>query len=105
MDRNELTAAIAGILAAAFLLGWIARWIFARLNAGPRDVRTTVGLAAQLHEADEARHRAEYRRAEAERRLAEMDAELAQARASLSATERQLEEVRTAYREATATRG
>jgi chromosome segregation ATPase len=101
MDRNELTAAIAGALAAAFLLGWIARWIFSRLNRAPREATS---IAAQLHEADEARHRAEYRRAEAERRASEIEAELAQARAGCSAIERQLEEVRTAYREATAGR-
>lgn len=98
MDRNELTAAIAGALAAAFLLGWITRWIFSRLNDRPR---AATSLSAQLHEADEARHRAEYRRAEAERRAAEIEADLARTRAGLAATERQLEEIRTAYREAT----
>lgn len=99
MDRNELTAAIAGVLAAAFLLGWITRWFFSRLNGHPRGGLT---IGAQLHEAEEARHRADYRRAEAERRAAEAEADLAQTRAGLAATERQLEEVRTAYREATA---
>ena len=72
MDRNELTAALAGALAAAFLIGWITRSIFSRLNARPRD---GTSVAAQLHEAEEARHRAEYRRAEAERRAAETAAE------------------------------
>lgn len=102
MDRIELTAAIAGVLAAAFLLGWVLRWVFSRLNRSSRD---DMSLSAQLHEADEARHRAEYRKAEAERRAAEIEGELARTRAGLAATERQLEEVRAAYREATARQG
>ena len=99
MDRNELTVVIAAILAAAFLLGWSLHWVFSRLN---RTSRGGTSLTAQLHEADEARHRAEYRRAEAERRAAEIEAELARTRAGLAATERQLEEVRSAYRDAAA---
>ncbi len=86
MDRNELTLVIAGALAVAFLLGWITRWVFSRLNSGPADVQRTVGLAAELHEAEEARHRAEYRRAEAERRAAEAEADLELVRHSSSVT-------------------
>ena len=52
MDRNELTVAIAGALVAAFLLGWLTRWAFARLNtAGPRNAARTADLAARLHAA------------------------------------------------------
>lgn len=97
MDRNELTMAIAGALATAFLLGWITRWIFSRLNAGPRDMGRAVGLAADLHAAEDARHRAEGRAAEAE-------AELAQTRLHLETAERDIDQLRAAYAEATAAR-
>ena len=55
MDRNDLTLAIAGALIAAFLLGWVLRWAFARLNtAGPRNAARTADLAARLHAAEDA---------------------------------------------------
>ena len=60
MDRNELTLAIAGALVAAFLLGWMLRWAFGRLNAaGPRNAARTADIAARLHAAEDAQHRAE----------------------------------------------
>jgi len=110
MDRNELTVAIAGALVAAFLLGWLTRWAFARLNtAGPRNAASTADLAARLHAAEDARHRSERRlaelEAEASRRLHELEAELDGARAALARSEAQAEEIRAAYRRALPERG
>ena len=83
MDRNELTLAIAGALVGAFLLGWILRWFFGRMNAaGPRSVVRTADMAAQLHAAEEARGRAEWRAAE------------------VAKAEAATEEIRAAYRKA-----
>ena len=103
MDRNDLTLAIAGALVAAFLLGWMLRWAFARLNtAGPRNAARAADLAARLHRAEDAQHRAERRlaevEAEASRRLVELQAELDDARATLERCEAGAEEVRAAYR-------
>ncbi len=105
MDRNELTLAIAGALVAAFLLGWILRWFFGRMNAsGPRSVARTADMAAQLHAAEEAKGRAEWRAAEVEeeagRRVAELQAEVAAARAEVAKAEATTEEIRAAYRKA-----
>ena len=36
MTADQLTWALAGALFGAVLLGWILRWIFGLLNAGPR---------------------------------------------------------------------
>lgn len=105
MDRNELTLAIAGALVGAFLLGWVLRWFFGRLNAtGPRSVTRTADLAAQLHAAEEAKGRAEWRAIEAEeeaaRRVGELQAEVAAARAEVAKAEAATEEIRAAYRKA-----
>ena len=105
MDRNELTLAIAGALVAAFLLGWILRWFFGRMNAaGPRSVVRTADMATQLHAAEEARGRAEWRAAEVEeearRRVAELQAEVEAARAEVARAEAATEEIRGAYRKA-----
>lgn len=105
MDRNELTLAIAGALVGAFLLGWILRWFFGRMNAaGPRSVVRTADMAAQLHAAEEARGRAEWRVTEVEeetgRRIAELQAEVATARAEVAKAEAATEEIRAAYRKA-----
>ena len=99
MDRNELTLAIAGALVGAFLLGWVLRWFFGRLNAtGPRSVARTADLAAQLHAAEEAKARAEWRAIEAEeeatRRVAELQAEVETSRAEVAKAESATEEIR-----------
>ena len=109
MDRNDLTLAIAGGLVAAFLLGWILRWFFGRLNAtGPRSLARTARMATQLHAAEEAQHRAEARLAEVEadlrQRLAEAHAELVTTQDALARAEEQAEEIRTAYRQVLLTR-
>jgi chemotaxis protein histidine kinase CheA len=103
MDRNDLTLAIAGALIAAFLLGWLLRWAFARLNAaGPRNAARTADLAAQLHASEDAQARAERRlaevEAEASRRLLELQGELEGTRAALAQSEAQAEDIRAAYR-------
>lgn len=105
MDRNELTLAIAGALVGAFLLGWVLRWFFGRINAsGPKSVAKTADLAAQLHAAEEAKGRAEWRAVELEaegaRRVAELQAEVEKARGEVAKAEAATEEVRAAYRKA-----
>jgi hypothetical protein len=105
MDRNELTLAIAGALVGAFLLGWILRWFFGRMNAsGPRGIARTATMAAQLHAAEEAQQRAEWRLAESEEenahRVAELEAELAASRDALARAEAATEDIRAAYRKA-----
>ena len=107
MDRNDLTLAIAGTLIAAFLLGWVLRWAFARLNAaGPRNAARTADLAARLHAAEDGQARSERRlaevEAEASRRVLELQNEVESAREALARAEEQAEEqaeeVRAAYR-------
>ena len=105
MGRSDLTLAIAGALVGAFLLGWILRWFFGRMNAsGPRSVAQTAQMAAQLHAAEDAQKRAEWRLAEAEGesalRVAELQAEVASGRDALARAEAQTEDIRSAYRKA-----
>ena len=105
MDRSELTMAVAGALVGAFLLGWILRWVFGRMNAhGPHGAGALPTWRAQLHAAEEARHRAELRLAEVEaaaaRRVAKVEAELALTREAFAGAQAQAEEVRAAYRRA-----
>jgi hypothetical protein len=110
MDRNDLTLAIAGALTAAFLLGWVLRWVFARLNAaGPRNAARAADLAGRLHAAEDAQGRAERRlaevEAEASRRIRELEADLDAARAALAQCEAQTEDIRAAYRRSLLERG
>ena len=103
MDRNELTLAIAGALIAAFLLGWVARWIVGRTN-GPvtRSAAQDADLAVQLHAAEDARHRAETLRDEIEaaaaQQIATLQSELAAAQEAATRAEAEVEEVRASYR-------
>lgn len=59
VTRGELTALIAGALFTAFLIGWIAHWIWARMAraASPREDRANE-LVAELLIVEEARDRA-----------------------------------------------
>jgi hypothetical protein len=104
MDRNELTMAVAGALAAAFLLGWIVRWVFGRMNAHGAEAAAHSEMARELHAAEAARHRAEARLAEveqaAERRVAKVAAELELTREAFAGAQAQADEVRAAYRRA-----
>jgi hypothetical protein len=109
VDRSKLTLAIAGALVAAFLIGWILRWFFGRMNAtGPRSLARTARMAAQLHAAEAAQHRAEARLAEVEadlrQRLADLNADLVTTQDALRRAEDQAEEIRGAYRQALMTR-
>ena len=102
MDRSELTMVVAGALVGAFLLGWIFRWVFGRMNAhGPQGASHS-DMAGELHAAEEARHRAELRVTEVEaaaaRRVAKVEAELALTREAFAGAKAQAEEVRAAYR-------
>lgn len=84
MDRSSLTLAVAGALVGAFLLGWILRWIFGRMNASGV---MSAEVAARLHAAEEARHEAETLRDDIERvaahRIADLQDELADCHAAL----------------------
>ena len=104
MDRNELTMAVAGALFAAFVLGWIFRWFFGRMNAHGAHGATHSEMAGELHAAEEARHRAERRLAAAEAaataRVAKVEAELALTREAFAGAQAQADEVRAAYRRA-----
>ena len=62
MDRSELTMAVAGALVGAFLLGWIFRWVFGRMNVHGPHGASHADMASELHAAEEARHRVELRR-------------------------------------------
>jgi hypothetical protein len=104
MNRDELTLVIAGALVGAFLLGWVLRWFFTRLNAaGPRSIARTARMAAQLHAAEEAQQRAEARLTEVEaglrQRLSDLQAELATTRSALRSAEEEAEDLRAAHRQ------
>ena len=109
MTRAELTLAIAAALFLAVLLGWMLRWMFGRMNAGPRSLARTADLAERLHAAEDAQARAEARLAEVEadlsHRLAMLHAELDSAHDRLARAEAQTEEIREAYRRALLERG
>ena len=70
VTRDELTALIAGALIAAFSIGWIAHWIWARMAraASPREDRANE-LVAELLIVEEARDRAEAEKRELEAAL------------------------------------
>lgn len=59
MNRNEFILATAIILFAAFALGWLASWLFLRLNrVTPMQMDELEKLSQQLHEAEAERARA-----------------------------------------------
>jgi outer membrane biosynthesis protein TonB len=54
MNRTELVLAMSAILFAAFVLGWLLRWAFGRLNqANSVDVAEIDHLATRLHDAEQ----------------------------------------------------
>ena len=87
MDRNDLTLAFTAALVGAFLLGWIARWLFERINGGRRGSHVA-DLVGQLHTAEAERRRADTLREEVEQaaahRIAGLESELESTRATLA---------------------
>jgi hypothetical protein len=87
MDRNDLTLVFAAALVGAFLLGWIARWLFERINGGRRGSHVA-DLVGQLHSAEADRRRAETLREEMEqaaaRRIAGLESELQTTREAMA---------------------
>jgi hypothetical protein len=101
MTRTELTIAVAGVLAAAVLLGWVLRGLFAAMNAGPRrGLRATADLAARLHAAEEAEARLLGVERDLAAELAETRRELAEALRARDVARQEVEEIRDAYRRA-----
>lgn len=110
MTRFDLTLAFAGVLIVAFVLGWAAHWIWARLarEAAPRSDRADE-LAAELLHVEETRDRALDEvltreaaaaaeaaavREDLENRLREREAELAATMDGLRAARAEIEETR-----------
>ncbi|MFQ5624567.1 MAG: hypothetical protein ACE5FS_14370 [Paracoccaceae bacterium] len=98
MNRNDLTLAIAFALVLAVMIGWVARWIFGRLNRGGAAAQSQMdALASELLGSEAAR-------TEAERSLQEVEAELrhklVQAEAERDAAIEGLRTVRAELREA-----
>lgn len=55
MSRTELILVMSSTLFAAFVLGWLLRWAFGRLNqVNSVDVTEIDDLASRLHDAEEA---------------------------------------------------
>lgn len=73
----QLTIAIAAILIAAVVLGWILHWLWMRLsNAAISDTARITEMINRLHEADRARESAEDAKELAENLLASREAEM-----------------------------
>lgn len=104
MNRTELIIIIAAILFVAFALGWVAAWVFHRLQrATTSDIAELERMAAALHEAEEARDEAltyyQQRESELVSQLGQTEAELRAAMDGLGEARREAEELR-AYIEA-----
>lgn len=116
MTRQELTIALACALAAALLAGWLLHLLWQRVrHGGAAELESHESMAAQLHDAEEARDaaeahmRAEIARVEAEkaeaeaamhRAMAEREAELAAAMDTIGALRRDMEAWQLAYERA-----
>lgn len=99
MTRADIAIAIAGTLLVAFVLGWLAHWLFARLTARPaerRDRADEVAAELLLVETERDRIAAEAREAarNAAAILRERDAELEAAMEGLGAARAEIEELR-----------
>jgi hypothetical protein len=83
----QLATAIAAVLVAAIVLGWMLHWIWARLASAGSDTARLAEMVDRLHDADRAREAAEDARRLAETLLAareaEMEARLAEMQARL----------------------
>lgn len=101
MERIELTLVIAGALFAAFLLGWLLRGLFRRLNAGGRSsLKNAVDLADRLHRAEESEARLRVVERELTAELGEVRRELAECLRRLDTARAEVDEIREAYRQA-----
>ncbi len=99
MERTEAILAVAAILFAAFLLGFLAHWLVSRLSRlSQADLGEIERLAAALHEAEDARATAELERSDSEMRmrtrLVQAEAELQAAMDGLREARREAEELR-----------
>ena len=85
-SATDLTTAIAAILVGAVALGWVLHWLWARPAAGPAGPQARIDdIAAQLHEAENARDAAEAARVQERARIEAREAELSQEMADLRA--------------------
>ncbi|WP_294925982.1 hypothetical protein [uncultured Paracoccus sp.] len=99
MNRQELIIAIAAVLFAAFLLGWLVRALIGRISRiGPQSLDELDRMARKLHDAEEARDKAaltlETREAELTERLARTTTELHSALDGLRESRAEIEELR-----------
>lgn len=99
MDRTELIIAMALLLFAAFLLGFIAHWAVTRLSrVSKAEIDDLDSMAEALHVAEEARDAANAERTAAEshysQRLAHAEAELRVAMEALRDSRREAQELK-----------
>lgn len=99
MDRTELITAIVAALLLMFLLGWVLRWAYGKLNRiGSADMSEIDDLANRLHEAEQAKDNAEAYAREVEQnmrnQLAQVQAELDAAMSGLGEARREADALR-----------
>jgi septal ring factor EnvC (AmiA/AmiB activator) len=104
MNRTEFVVAIAVILFAAFVLGWFAHWLVARMSRVTQaDMTELESMASALHDAEEARDEAiayvHYREQELQAQISQTEAELRAAMEGLRDARQEAAELR-AYIEA-----
>ena len=88
MSRTELILVMSTTLFAAFVLGWLLRWAFGRLNqVNSVDVTEIDELASRLHDAEVALE-------ETRNALAQKEAELAAAMDGIGNARRETEDLR-----------
>ena len=88
MNRTELILVMSTALFAAFILGWLLRWAFGRLNrVNSVDVTEIDDLASRLHDAETALD-------ETRNRLVQNEHELEAAMDGLGSARREAEELR-----------
>ncbi len=88
MSRTELILVMSTTLFAAFVLGWLLRWAFGRLNqVNSVDVTEIDELASRLHDAEVALE-------ETRNALTQKEAELAAAMDGIGNARRETEELR-----------
>lgn len=99
MGRTELVIIIAIAFFVTFLLGWILRWAYGRLNSvNTGSVNDIDDLATRLHlaeeERDEAISRLEIRERELNNQISQTEAELSAAMGGLGEARREAEAYR-----------